>query len=87
MCLHTIIFDPSDAGRMYVAISAGAFRTDDAGQTWRVISRGLYSQHIPDPTAEAGHCVHHIAAHPSRPEVLLMQKHWDVIRSDDAGES
>ena len=25
--------------------------------------------------------------HPSRPNVLFMQKHWDVMRSDDAGES
>ncbi|MET0622337.1 MAG: exo-alpha-sialidase [Pyrinomonadaceae bacterium] len=88
MCLHTIILDPRDAGRMYVAISAaGAFRTDDAGRTWRAINRGLYSQHIPNPTAEVGHCVHHVAMHPSRPEVLFMQKHWDVMRSDDAGES
>ncbi|HEY0171563.1 MAG TPA: hypothetical protein VGB98_11110 [Pyrinomonadaceae bacterium] len=88
MCLHTIIIDPRDAGRMYVAISAaGAFRTDDAGLTWRAINRGLYSQYIPDPTAEVGHCVHHIATHPSRPDVLFMQKHWDVMRSDDAGES
>jgi hypothetical protein len=88
MCLHTILLDPKDAGRMYVAISAaGAFRTDDAGRTWRAINRGLHSQYIPNPTAEVGHCVHHIAMHPSRPEVLFMQKHWDVMRSDDAGES
>ena len=88
MCLHTIILDPRDAGRMYVAISAaGAFRTDDAGRTWRAINRGLHSEYIPDPTAEVGHCVHHIAMHPSRPEVLFMQKHWDVMRSDDAGET
>jgi photosystem II stability/assembly factor-like uncharacterized protein len=25
--------------------------------------------------------------HPSRPDVLYMQKHWDVMRTDDAGES
>jgi hypothetical protein len=25
--------------------------------------------------------------HPSRPETLYMQKHWDVMRSDDGGES
>jgi photosystem II stability/assembly factor-like uncharacterized protein len=88
MCLHTIILDPANSGRIYVAISAaGAFRTDDGGSTWRPINRGLYSQYIPDPTAEIGHCVHHVTMHPSRPDVLFMQKHWDVMRSDDAGDS
>ncbi len=88
MCLHTIILDPVHAGRMFVAISAaGSFRTDDGGETWRPINRGLVSEFMPDPHAEVGHCVHHIAMHPSRPERLFMQKHWDVMRSDDAGES
>ncbi|MGD1278719.1 MAG: sialidase family protein [Tepidisphaeraceae bacterium] len=88
MCLHTILFDPSQAGRVFIAISAaGAFRTDDAGKTWRAINRGLRSEHIPDPNAEVGHCVHRIAMHRSRPNVLFMQKHWDVMRSDDAGDS
>src|ERR1041384_5436110 len=88
MCLHTIILDPRDTGRIYVAISAaGAFRTDDAGKTWQAINRGLKSQGIPDPDAEVGHCVHHVAMHPSRPDTLFMQKHWDVMRSDDAGEN
>ena len=88
MCLHTILLDPSHPGRMFIAISAaGVFRSDDAGATWRPINRGLRSEQIPDPTAEVGHCVHRIAMHPSRPNVLFMQKHWDVMRSDDAGES
>jgi photosystem II stability/assembly factor-like uncharacterized protein len=88
MCLHTILLDPSRAGRMFVAISAaGAFRSDDAGTTWRPVNKGLQSEGIPDPTAEVGHCVHRLAMHRSRPEVLFMQKHWDVMRSDDAGES
>jgi photosystem II stability/assembly factor-like uncharacterized protein len=88
MCLHTILLDPSDGARMYVAISAaGAFRSDDGGRAWKPINRGLHSQYIPDPTAEVGHCVHRIAMHRSRPKVLFMQKHWDVMRSDDAGES
>ncbi len=88
MCLHTILLDPSDPQRIFVAISsAGAFRTDDGGTTWRPINRGLKSEGIPDPDAEVGHCVHRIAMHPSRPHVLFMQKHWDVMRSDDAGES
>jgi BNR/Asp-box repeat protein len=88
LCLHTIILDPSDAKRIFIAISAaGAFRTDDAGRTWKPINRGLRSVYIPDPTAEVGHCVHHVAMHPSRPKVLFMQKHWEVMRSDDAGDS
>jgi hypothetical protein len=88
MCLHTILVDPRDAERMYVAISAaGAFRTTDGGKTWQPINRGLKSEGIPDPEAEVGHCVHRIAMHPQRPEVLFMQKHWDVMRSDDSGDS
>jgi photosystem II stability/assembly factor-like uncharacterized protein len=88
MCLHTVILDPSDPQRIFIAISAaGAFRTDDGGQTWKPINRGLKSQYIPDPNAEVGHCVHHIAMHPAKPGVLFMQKHWDVMRSDDAGDN
>jgi photosystem II stability/assembly factor-like uncharacterized protein len=87
MCLHTISIDPRDPGRMHVAISAaGVFRTEDAGKTWHAANRGLRSDGIPDATAEVGHCVHHLARHPSRPDTLFMQKHWDVMRSDDAGE-
>src|SRR5258706_519920 len=88
LCLHTVILDPKDPSRIYIAISAaGAFRTDDGGKTWRPINQGLRSEHIPDPKAEVGHCVHRIAMHPSRPRVLFMQKHWDVMRSDDAGDT
>jgi photosystem II stability/assembly factor-like uncharacterized protein len=88
MCLHTILLDPSDPNRIFIAISAaGAFRTDDGGKSWKAINRGLRSNHIPDPAAEVGHCVHHIVMHPSRPGVLFMQKHWDVMRSDDAGDN
>ncbi|MGB6973492.1 MAG: exo-alpha-sialidase [Terracidiphilus sp.] len=88
MCLHTVILSPTDPNRIYIAISAaGAFRTDDGGKSWKPINRGLRSQYIPDPDAEIGHCVHHIAIHPSRPNVLFMQKHWDVMRSNDGGDN
>jgi photosystem II stability/assembly factor-like uncharacterized protein len=88
MCLHTIIADPSNPQRVFVAISsAGAFRTDDGGANWQPINRGLRSEYIPDPNADVGHCVHRLAMHPSRPNVLFMQKHWDVMRSDDGGDS
>jgi photosystem II stability/assembly factor-like uncharacterized protein len=87
MGLHTMLLDPVNEGRMYIAISAaGAFRSDDNGVTWRPINKGLSSQYIPDPDAEVGHCVHRIAMHPTRPEVLFMQKHWDVLRTDNGGE-
>jgi hypothetical protein len=88
MCLHTILLDPANVERLFVAISAaGAFRTDDGGQTWLPINRGLRSDYeLPDPDADVGHCVHNLAMHPSRPGVLFMQKHWDVMRSDDAGD-
>ena len=88
MCLHSIVLDPGNEKRMFIAISAaGAFRSDDGGGTWKAINKGLRSAHIPDPDAETGHCVHHIAMHPSRPNTLFMQKHWDVMRSDDSGET
>ena len=87
MCLHTIILDPNNANRIVVAISAaGAFRSDDGGATWCAINKGLESGEIPDPDADVGHCVHNLAMHPSQPDVLFMQKHWDVMRSDNAGD-
>jgi photosystem II stability/assembly factor-like uncharacterized protein len=89
MCLHTILLDSADPQRIYVAISAaGAFRTLDGGLSWKPINQGLKSQfELPDPDAEVGHCVHSLTMHPSRPGVLFMQKHWDVMRSDNSGDS
>ena len=89
MCLHTIILDAKRPERIFIAISAaGAFRSDDGGKTWKAVNRGLKSPYeLPDPDAEVGHCVHRIAMHPSRPDVLFMQKHWDVMRTDNAGDS
>ncbi len=85
--LHTILLDPKNHNRMYIAISAaGAFRTDDGGKTWKPINKGLRSPYLPDQDAEIGHCVHRIALHPSRPDVVFMQKHWDVLRTDNAGD-
>ncbi|MDX2170174.1 MAG: sialidase family protein [Deltaproteobacteria bacterium] len=88
MCLHTILLDPSNPQRIFIAISAaGAFRSDDGGGSWKPINRGLHSEGIPDGDAEVGHCVHRIAMHRSRPDVLFMQKHWDVMRSDNGGDT
>jgi len=89
MGLHTILLDPKNEKRIYIAISAaGAFRTDDGGQTWKPITKGLMSQYeLPDPDAEVGHCVHRMALHPSRPGVLFMQKHWDVFAHRQCGRA
>jgi photosystem II stability/assembly factor-like uncharacterized protein len=88
MCLHTILLHPTNEQRIFTAISAaGAFRTDDGGESWQAINKGLKSGGIPDEEAEVGHCVHKLAMHPARPDTLYMQKHWDVMRSDDAGAS
>jgi photosystem II stability/assembly factor-like uncharacterized protein len=87
LCLHTILIDPTNPDRIFIAISAaGAFRTDDGGATWKPINKGLHSAQIPNPTAEVGHCVHRLALHRSRPNTVFMQKHWDVMRTDNAGE-
>jgi hypothetical protein len=88
MCLHTIIVDPTDDDRIYVAISAaGVFRTEDGGKSWQPVNAGLLSDGIPSPAAQVGHCVHNLAMHPARPRTLFMQKHWDVMRSDDGADS
>jgi photosystem II stability/assembly factor-like uncharacterized protein len=88
MCLHKIVIDPGNPERIFIAISAaGAFRSDDGGGSWKPINEGLKSQwELPDPEAEIGHCVHCITMHPSQPDVLYMQKHWDVLRSDNGGD-
>jgi photosystem II stability/assembly factor-like uncharacterized protein len=86
MCLHTIKPHPDDPDRMLVAISAaGVLSTSDGGATWRHANKGLRSEFMPEPEAEVGHCVHKLARHPSRPDTVFMQKHWDVMRSDDDG--
>jgi hypothetical protein len=88
LCLHTIVLDPTNANRIFVAISAaGAFRSEDGGASWTPINKGLRSAQIPDQDAEVGHCVHRIAMHPSNPQRLYMQKHWDVMRTDDGGDN
>ncbi len=88
LCLHTILIDPGNPERIYVAISAaGAFRSDDGGESWQVATQGLHSEFLPEPEAPIGHCVHNLAMHPARPDTVFMQKHWDVCRSDDAGAS
>jgi len=88
LALHTVLLDPSDNQRMYVAISSGGvYRTDDGGLTWSAQNRGIRAIFRPDKYPEFGQCVHKIAMHPARPERLFLQNHWGLYRSDDHAES
>ena len=88
MCVHTILVDPTDPDRIHVAISA-------AGRLPQRRRRGDVAADEPRPALE-GHprprCRGRSLrtpdrAAPTRPDVLFMQKHWDVMRSDDGGDS
>jgi photosystem II stability/assembly factor-like uncharacterized protein len=88
LCLHTVLLDPSRRERMHVAIStAGVYRTDDRGRSWRTAHKGVRAQFLPNKYPEFGQCVHKIARHASRPDRLYLQNHWGLYRTDDAGES
>ena len=88
LCLHTVLPHPDDPSQLLAAISAaGVLATDDGGATWQLANQGLRSEFLPEPDVEVGHCVHKLARHPARPDVVYMQKHWDVMRSDDGGRS
>ena len=85
LCLHTIVLDPTNPKRMYVAISSGGvYRTDDAGKTWHARNRGIRVVHLPEKYPEFGQCVHKIVMHPAKPERLFLQNHWGLYRSDDS---
>ena len=88
LALHTVVLDPNDKQRMYVAISTGGvYRTCDAGQTWTAQNRGVRVTFAPNKYPEFGQCVHKIVMHPARPERLFLQNHWGIYRSDDAAET
>lgn len=88
LALHSIVLDPSDTQRMYVAISSGGvYRTHDGGRTWTAQNRGIRAMFQPDKYPEFGQCVHKIALHPSRPERLFLQNHWGLYRSDNHADS
>ena len=87
LCLHSIVLDPRDVNRMYVAVSAaGVYRTEDGGQTWQPRNKNVLADFSPDKYPEFGQCTHKLALHPSRPDVLFQQNHCGVFRSDDCGD-
>jgi hypothetical protein len=88
LCLHTILLDPANNQRMYVAISAGGvYRTDDAGRSWQARNSGIRVVFAPERNPEFGQCVHKMVSHPSRAERLFLQNHWGLYRSNDGAES
>ena len=95
LVLHTIVFDPANAQKMWLAISAaGVFATEDGGATWerrnRLSNAGACAHHD-HPAAprdgETGHCVHNMMRAPGAADVLYQQNHHGVWRSADGGRS
>lgn len=87
LCLHTILLDPTDLNRMYIAVSAaGCYRTDDGGKTWAPYNKNVRADFMPNKFPEFGQCVHKMTMHPSNPNVLYQQNHCGVYRSDNMGE-
>jgi len=86
LCCHSIQVAPD--GTLYIAISAaGAFRSDDGGESWTPINQGVAADFLPDPFPDIGQCVHKLLMHPTRPERLWQQNHCGVYRSDDRGDT
>ena len=87
LCLHTILLDPDDPSRMYIAISTGGcYRSDDAGTTWSPFNRNVRADFHPERFPEYGQCVHKMAMHPSTPHVIFQQNHCGVYRTDNMAE-
>jgi hypothetical protein len=87
LCLHTIVLDPINPERIYVAISTGGcYRTDDGGETWAPYNKNVRADFLPDKFPEYGQCVHKIALHSNRPNVLFQQNHCGVYRSDNQAQ-
>ena len=86
MCLHSIQIAPD--GTLYIAISAaGAFRSDDGGESFTPINKEVAADFMPDdPYPEVGQCVHKLLVHPAQPERLWQQNHCGVYRSDNRGD-
>lgn len=87
LCLHTVLPDPTNRARMWIAIStAGVYRTEDDGRSWTPRNKGIRAEFLPDKHPEFGQCVHKVVQHPARPDTLFAQNHWGLYRSDDGGD-
>jgi hypothetical protein len=90
LCLHTILPDPSNNKRLFVAISTGGvYRTDDGGENWQPRNQGVRAQFLPagQQYPEWGQCVHKIVSHPANPQRLFLQNHWGLYKSENGGDS
>jgi photosystem II stability/assembly factor-like uncharacterized protein len=87
LALHSIIVDPTNAQRIYCAVSAGGvYRSEDSGASWRPMNKNVRADFQPQQYPEAGQCVHKLLLHPAKPDRLYQQNHCGVYRSDNRGE-
>lgn len=88
LCLHTILPDPTENGRMLIAVSTGGvYVTEDGGESWAPSNNGVRAEFLPDKHPEFGQCVHKVVQSRQRPERMYLQNHWGLYRSDDRGEN
>jgi len=88
LILHTIVPHPTDAEKMWIAISAvGTFATEDGGATWEARNRNVAACFAPDPYPETGQCVHKLVMSATNADWLYQQNHCGVYRSSDAGHT
>ena len=87
LCLHTIIIHARDKRKIRVAISAvGVVGSDNGGEDWRFMNKGISAGFLPKSYPEYGQCVHKIDFHPSKPDTLYLQNHGGVYKSEDFGQ-
>lgn len=85
--IHSIVLDPRDPDRMYVAASsAGVIESVDGGRSWAACNRGMLNDYMPNPEAEWGHDPHFMAACNEQPDHLWQQNHCGVFYSDNGGQ-
>jgi photosystem II stability/assembly factor-like uncharacterized protein len=88
LILHSLVPHPTDAGQLWVGISAaGVFHTDDGGVTWQTRNQGTRCDYLPEEQRypEYGQCVHCVVMAPGMPDRLYQQNHCGMYRSEDGG--
>jgi hypothetical protein len=84
--LHSIVVDPRDSRRVFVAVSTGGvWYTGDGGETWSQRGEGMRADHVPPelthaPIAQDVHC---LVQCPSAPERFWVQHHNGIFVSSD----